>query len=814
MSRRRRKKSKKLPIVLSALIILIGAACGGTYWYFNFGPGDTTCVITYDINGKTTSYEYEKGTTVTIPSVENKDGYRFVGFEPAINNDTIAKKDQTYVAKYIKTHEVTIDINGELTYLTVDDGTKISDITKDIEVEAPEHYAFSNWEVNASTNGVVNQDLTIKAVFIKSEVVVAFYNRTTKERLTEDMVVPINHKFETLPFEVPEGYVCEVYSEADSMFTNFNDVPIRADQNFYVIIGEKICNVIFYYGENQNTSFRVPKGYTFDVEKIWQQMNNRTGYTLLGFENKVTKEPIDLNSFVVENSSYLISAKYGPDQCKVSYYVNGTIEKTEFVWINNCPVGYTPSTIPTGYEFAGWSTTETGNAIDITTLTLTDHVSLYAQFKPLTYTITLKDNDGNILATKDLEYGYRIISSVPGEMGVATTKTGYTYINTTLNGEVVSYPYTVTGPVTFVMNWQINSYNVYYYTNGSTNYTSTYSVAKRDVITSGTVLYEPAVQAPELPGYIFKGWALNNTGSVMVDWTNGLSVTTQGWNLYTIYEAIPCIVTFTVKGEIVDTQEVLADNYATSPELNTLVGKEQLSYWTVNGERVDISKYKITSDVNFVAVIITDPLITYTDSNLTVKLNSAEGQTITSGTQIESGNWIYIYLTPDSNYTGNFIKVNGHYVGNGQLYPLTNEDIVIETEYLNTRTEGTGMGTTVIVQKASLTAHTDNELIVTMNNGAIYEETTPHTFTVDSITLNNIATGTTYTSREIRNQKFTGSASYTLTDGTIMFIQIWSTPPVVIGKSIEVHVRVYTSNPEAYTFNYIKLTDVQSNFVA
>ena len=113
-------------------------------------------------------------------------------------------------------------------------------------------------------------------------------------------------------------------------------------------------------------------------------------------------------------------------------------------------------TAPTGHEFAGWNTVAEGGG-DLyaagASYTLTANGTLYAQWSPLSYTVTLNTNDGTINAGDVTSYTYGTGATLPTDV----TKTGYDfggwYDNSELTGDrVYSIANNVTGNTTITID--------------------------------------------------------------------------------------------------------------------------------------------------------------------------------------------------------------------------------------------------------------------------------------------------------------------------------------------------------------------------
>ena len=133
----------------------------------------------------------------------------------------------------------------------------------------------------------------------------------------------------------------------------------------------------------------------------------------------------------------------------------------------------------TGYTFTGWNTSSNGSGTSYSsggTYSNNSNVTLYAQWKANTYTITYNANGGSgAPSNQTKKHGENITLS-----SVKPTKTGYTFTgwNTSSNGSGTSYSsggtYSNNSNVTLYAQWQsVSSYTVTVYLQGELidNYT-------------------------------------------------------------------------------------------------------------------------------------------------------------------------------------------------------------------------------------------------------------------------------------------------------------------------------------------------------
>ena len=165
----------------------------------------------------------------------------------------------------------------------------------------------------------------------------------------------------------------------------------------------------------------------------------------------------------------------------------------------------------TGYNFAGWNTKADGSGTAYavgTVYTGNADLTLYAQWKALTYGVTYNGNGGsNVPASQTKTYGKDLTLS-----STKPTRTGYSFTgwNTKADGNGTVYApgavYKANAKVTLYAQWKVITYTITYNANGGTGapskQTKTYG---KDLTLSST--------KPTKSGYAFTGWNTKADGS-------------------------------------------------------------------------------------------------------------------------------------------------------------------------------------------------------------------------------------------------------------------------------------------------------------
>ena len=260
----------------------------------------------------------------------------------------------------------------------------------------------------------------------------------------------------------------------------------------------------YNYGASCTLTVTPNDGYTFvNWTKDGQVVGTSTSITFT-----VTGDADYVANF--NTNSYEITASTNPTGA-------GTVTGAgEYNYGASCTLTVTPNE---GYTFVNW--TKDGQVVGTAlsyTFTVTGDADYVANFNTNTYEITASTNPtgaGSVTGAGEYNYGASCTLTV-------TPNEGYTFVNWTENGSVVSnnptYSFSVEGPRTLVANFQLNSYEIA----ASANPTAGGSV-------SGAGTYNHfetcTLVASANTGYTFVNWTEN--GSV-VSTTPTYSFTVEG----------------------------------------------------------------------------------------------------------------------------------------------------------------------------------------------------------------------------------------------------------------------------------------------
>lgn len=214
-----------------------------------------------------------------------------------------------------------------------------------------------------------------------------------------------------------------------------------------------------------------------------------------------------------------------------------------------------------GYSFDGWATSSNGEKIyeDEDSIAITNHIELYAVWKPNTYTVTFDANGGSgTMEPQTFTHGKSQPLSYLG-----FTRDGYIFKGwaTTPDGKVEYYktntPILITRDMTLYAVWEIKEYYVIFFANGGTGQMTSkhYQHDIPDSLPKNTFTRA---------GYTFIGWATSSDGQIAYSDEAIISIK-NNMSLYAIWEKDIYTVVFDANGGI-----------GTMPSQSFTYGKPQL----------------------------------------------------------------------------------------------------------------------------------------------------------------------------------------------------------------------------------------------
>ena len=488
-----------------------------------------------------------------------------------------------------------------------------------------------------------------------------------------------------------------------------------------------------------------------------------TGYHFVNWTKNGTVVSTSANySFVVEGSATLV-ANFTVNSYEITVSANPTAGGTvtgggNYNHFSTCTLTASPNT---GYHFVNW----TKNGVEVSTsaaysFEVTAGGNYVANFQLNSYTITASANptEGGSVSGAGTFNHFETCTLT------ATANEGYTFVNWTKNGTVVStnltYGFTVTEAANFVANFQLNSYEI----------TATANPTVGGTI-SGTGTYNH-FQTCELT-------ATANEGYTFVNWTkNGVEVSTNATYSFTVTEAASFVANFQLNSyEITATANPTAGGTITGTgtynhfETCTLTATANEGYtftnWTLNDEVVSTNatySFTVTGTANYVANF---SLNSY---EITATANPEAGGTVTGGGTYNHFETCTLTATANEGYTFVNWTMNGEMVSTNATYSFT------------------VTGTANYVANFSLNSY---EITVTANPEAGGTVTGGGTYNhFETCTLTATANeGYTFTNWTLNDEIVSTNATYSFT--------VTGTASYVANFSLNSYEITATANPEA-----------------
>ena len=430
----------------------------------------------------------------------------------------------------------------------------------DIVANSTNLYAI--WQINKYTI-TFNRNSSDNSIKINGE-------STENYHITENYLENV-----ALPAATRNGYTLLGWSEnptdttVDASGTVGTTVTITEDKTYYAIWEANPTEIVFYpnggniivNGEqtnektqyitryestiNNNVSELAPsrQGYTFEgwytSENGGSQVYGTNGKGIIG-----TNYWDEEGKWIYTLNSLKLYARWKEKTYTITFDANGgnITENTKEVVYNSTKNNNVSSLNPTktGYIFNGWYTERTegiqvykndgsSNANSNTfwnsnnQWVYTDDITLYAQWTPITYTITYNGNGSTSGSTPQSSHTYDEAKKLT-ENGFE--RTGFEFVgwSTQATGSkqysnsesVVNLSSQNGSKITLYAVWKEEEYTITFNANGGTIQEDT-----KKVVYSSTQNNDVSALNPTKTGYIFSGWYTSTSGGIQVYGSNG-----------------------------------------------------------------------------------------------------------------------------------------------------------------------------------------------------------------------------------------------------------------------------------------------------
>ncbi len=622
---------------------------------------------------------YDYGTSVTVAATANV-GYTFNYWAEDGTMVSTSKSytftitdDHDFIANFtLNTYDVTVAANPVEGGTVTGGGTYNHGETATLTATANTGYTFINWtkdvtvvSTNPTHSFIVTEDASYVANFeLNSYTITATANPTEGGTVTGSGTY--NHgATATLTAIVNTGYTFINWTKNGSVVSTnpTYSFTVTEDANYVANFELNSYTITATANPTQSGTVTGAGTYNHGATAILTATAN-TGYTFINWTKDGTVVSYNLTySFTVtEDASYVANFELN------SYTITVTANPTDGGTVtgagtyNHGATATLTATANTGYTFTNWTKNGTVVSTNPTySFTVTEDASYVANFILNSYTVTVTANpiEGGIVT------GAGIYNHGATAILTATANTGYTFINWTKDGTVVStnptYSFTVTEDASYVANFEMNSYTI----------TATANpVEGGNVIGAGT--YNHGATATLT--------ATANTGYTFINWTkDGTVVSTNPTYSFTVTEDVSYVANFELNSYTItaianptDGGTVTGAGTYNHGATATLTATANTGYtfinWTKDGTVVSTNptySFTVTEDASYVANF---ELNSYT---ITATANPTQGGTVTGGGTYNHGETATLTATANTGYIFINWKKDGDVVSTNHTYSFT-----------------------------------------------------------------------------------------------------------------------------------------------
>ena len=429
-----------------------------------------------------------------------------------------------------------------------------------------------------------------------------------------------------------------------------------------------------------------------------------------------------------------------------------------------------------GYTFTNW--TKNGQVVSTNAIfifTVTEAATYIANFEQTSYEITVMSNPtegGTVTGGGVYVYGATVTLT-------ASAAEGYTFMNWTKDGEIVSnspnYTITVTEAASYVANFQINSYGI----------TVTANPADGGTVTGGgTYSHGSSVtlSATANEGYTFMNWTKD--GEIVSNSPNYTITVTEASTYVANFELTSYEITALTNPMGAGT--ITGAGTYTQGSTCTLTVAPNAGYmfvnWTKDGEEVstDLSfSFEVTETASYVANF---QINSY---EITVTANPADGGTVTGGGTYNHGASVTLSAIANEGYTFVNWTKDGNVVSNSPNYTITvTEDAAYVANF------------EIASYEITVTANPSNGGTVTGAGVYNYGSTATLTATANSgfVFVNWTKNGTVVSSNASYSFTVTENATYVANFTVNMYLITVSADPIEGGTAVGGGAYYYGNN--------------------
>ena len=383
-------------------------------------------------------------------------------------------------------------------------------------------YTFGGWGVSGNqTMGTSDVIRTVVWTPNTYEVVFHSDSATTQQSFTYDEATALNGSITKAGYTLsgwatssggPKVY--GVNETAQNLTSAMNGMV-----DLYAVWQAQTCTISFANGGG--TGSMEPQSFQHGIaQELMPNGFTRTGYTFAGWTDGATTY-VDGQS-ITATGNINLTAKWAVNSYRVVFSGNGANGGTTMASQSfSCDESknLTNNTFTrTGYTFAGWATTSTGDkaydngqAVQNLTTAQSGTVTLYAVWIPNTYFVSFNSGAGSG-SMNNQAHTYDAAQPLADN---TFARTGYSFSgwNAQADGTGPNYAdkasvinLTVTGSVTLYAQWMADTYSLAFNSNNGVGSMNNQNFATGD---SGTVSSNRFVK----PGYTFNGWNTKADGT-------------------------------------------------------------------------------------------------------------------------------------------------------------------------------------------------------------------------------------------------------------------------------------------------------------
>ncbi len=596
---------------------------------------DVKCTVTFKCGDEVFTQQVTIGKTIEtipVPKTPAPEGKMFGGwvFSP---DDTVVMKDNymfvadTVLYAYFVPAQYTVQFKAG-TVVVAERTVKHGEIAGAPASPEMSGFTFKGWAVDGTTNVVdiatykITKDTVFTAIFAGEEgssgggggggggaggggapVVVSYkvVFKSGTQTLSEQTVK--KDEFATVPANpVKENYEFVGWALTENgTIVSVGGYAITSETTFYAVFKEipKATYKVTFMSAGSKVAEQVVTEKEYAVAPANPTLQN---HEFLGWALSENGAIISVSEYAIngETTFYAVfKAKENqepdepepPKTYKVVFMSAGS--KVAEQLVNENAYAAVPGN-PTldKHQFKGWSLSENGAIVAADKYAITSDTTFYAVFERviIKYTVEFMSN-GKCVSTKEVEED--TYTSAPASPTLANhTFKGWALVEGGTPVSVENCKITTNTTFYAVFERIIPKYTVKFISNGKT--ISTQTVEENDFAA------EPA--DPQLANHIFVGWALKSNGSPVSVEDYEITSNTTFYAVFTRI-IIKYDVTFISDGEVVKTQQVEENDYASEPADPELDGYEFVG-WALeeDGDVISVEDYEITEETTFYAV--------------------------------------------------------------------------------------------------------------------------------------------------------------------------------------------------------------------